>query len=188
MTITTTTRVADIGVLAKIASKYPQSAYHGFATSLQAEWQYLCRTTPGVGAHMGPVEDAIRNVMIPAILQLKPSEVTDDLRTLLSHGVKQGGINFRNPVEDADAVFASSEAASGTSVASLLDGTVLEPVTHRGQVRAASVAARKEKVTKEKAALELLKVNAPKKVIKRLKRIGQCGIWLSIPPNKLGGS
>ena len=29
--------VADIGVLAKIASKYPQSAYHGFATSLQAE-------------------------------------------------------------------------------------------------------------------------------------------------------
>ena len=30
--------VAVIGALAKIASKYPQSAYHGFATSLQAKW------------------------------------------------------------------------------------------------------------------------------------------------------
>ena len=26
------------------------------------------RRAPGAGAHMGPVEDAIRNVMIPAIL------------------------------------------------------------------------------------------------------------------------
>ena len=50
------------------------------------------------------------------------------------------------------------------------------------------VVARKEKVTKEKAAVERLKVNASKKVIKRLERIGQCGIWLSIPPNKLAGS
>ena len=103
--------MASIGVLAKIASKYPQSAYHGFVTSLQAEWQYLCRTTPGVGAHMGPVEDAIRKVMIPALLQLAPGAVSDDLRTLLSHGVKQGGINFRNPVEGADALFAASESA-----------------------------------------------------------------------------
>ena len=30
--------VDAIGVLAKIMRKYPQSAYHGFATSLQAEW------------------------------------------------------------------------------------------------------------------------------------------------------
>ena len=33
-----------------------------------------------------------------------------------------------------------------------------------------------------------MKVNAPKKVIKRLDRIGECGIWLSIVPSKLGGS
>ena len=85
--------------------------------------------------------------------------------------MKQGGINFRNPVEGADAVFASSEEASGSLVVSLLDGTSLEPVTHRGQVRAASVAARKEKVTKEKAVVEWMKVNAPKKLIKRLERI-----------------
>ena len=91
-------------------------------------------------------------------------------------------------MEGADALFASSESASGTLVASLLDGTVLEPVTHRGQVRAASVAARKEKVTMEKAAVKQMKVGAPKKLVKLLERIGQTGIWLSIVPSKLGGS
>ena len=91
-------------------------------------------------------------------------------------------------MEGADALFASSESASGTLVASLLDGTVLEPVTHRGQVRAASAAARKEKVTMEKAAVEQMKVGAPKKLVKRLERTGQTGIWLSIVPSKLGGS
>ena len=89
-------------------------------------------------------------------------------------------------MEGADAVFASSEEASGSLVASLLDGTVLDPVTHRGQVGAASVAARKEKVTKEKAAVGRMKVNAPEKLIKRLERIEQCGIWLSIPPQQIG--
>ena len=102
--------------------------------------------------------------------------------------MKQGGINFRNPVEGADAVFASSEATTASLGTSLLDGTDLEPVTHRGQVRAASVEARKEKVETQQATVERMKVNAPKKVIKRLDRIGQCGIWLSIPPNKLSGT
>ena len=48
-------------------------------------------------------------------------------------------MNIRNPVEGADRLFEASEAASGVLVASLLNGTELQPVTHRGQVRAASV-------------------------------------------------
>ena len=40
----------------------------------------------------------------------------------------------------------------------------------------------------EKAAVELMKVGAPKKLVKRLERTGQTGIWLSIVPSKLGGS
>ena len=33
--------VAGMGTLAKIAIRYPQSAYFGFMHSLQAEWQYV---------------------------------------------------------------------------------------------------------------------------------------------------
>ena len=111
--------VDAVGVIAKIAGKYPQSAYHGFATSLQAELQYLCRCTPGVGPHLAPLEDAIGMKLIPALLQQPPGWVSDDLRTLLSHGVKFGGMNIRNPVEGADCLFEASDAALGVLVASL---------------------------------------------------------------------
>ena len=128
--------VDAVGVIAKIVGKYPQSAYHGFTTSLQAEWQYLRRCTPSVGPHLTPLEDAIRMKLIPALLQQPPGWASDDLRALLSHGVKFGGMNIHNPVEGADRLFEASDAALGVLVASLLDGSELELVTHRGQVRA----------------------------------------------------
>ena len=48
-------------------------------------------------------------------------------------------MNICNPVEGADRLFEASEAASGVLVASLLDGTDLESVSHRGEVHVASV-------------------------------------------------
>ena len=115
----------------------------------------------------------MRTQLIPALLQQPPGWTSDDLRTLLSHGVKFGGMNTGNPVERADRLFEASEAASGVLVASLLDGTELQLVTHRGQVRAASVAARKEKMAREKAVVEGMKEGVPKRTVKRLERIGQ---------------
>jgi hypothetical protein len=39
--------VAGIGILAHITSRFSQTAYAGLVSSLQAEWQYLCRVVPG---------------------------------------------------------------------------------------------------------------------------------------------
>ena len=94
-------------------------------------------------------------------------------------------MNIQNPMEGANRLFEASEAASGGLVASLLNGTELPSVTHRGQVRAASVTAQKEKMEREKAVVAGMKEGAPKRTIKRLERIGHCRIWLSIAPLKL---
>ena len=71
-------------------------------------------------------------------------------------------MNIRNPVEGADTLFKASKSVSGILVASLLANTELEPVSHCGQVCAASVAARKEKLTREKAVVEPMKAGASK--------------------------
>jgi hypothetical protein len=39
--------VAGIEILARIASRFPQTAYAGLVSSLQAKWQYLCCVVPG---------------------------------------------------------------------------------------------------------------------------------------------
>ncbi|KAL7546220.1 hypothetical protein ACHAWF_009556, partial [Thalassiosira exigua] len=44
--------MAGVEALANIALQYPQSAYKGFADSLQAEWQYLCHCIPGAEAYL----------------------------------------------------------------------------------------------------------------------------------------
>jgi hypothetical protein len=44
--------VAGIGILARIASRFPQTAYAGLVSSLQAEWQYLCRVVPGAARNL----------------------------------------------------------------------------------------------------------------------------------------
>ena len=50
----------SIATLAGVALKHPQSAYAGMQKSLQQEWAFVQRVTPGVGAAFGPVEEALR--------------------------------------------------------------------------------------------------------------------------------
>ncbi len=92
--------VTGVEILARIASRFPQTAYAGLASSLQAEWQYICRDVPGAEHYLGPIETAICEKFIPALLQVSnPADNT--LRQLLSQGVKFGGLILRNPVTSA---------------------------------------------------------------------------------------
>ena len=74
-----------------IAEKHPQTAYAGFAFSLQNEWQYLQRVVADTGPYFAPLEAAIRSKFIPALLGIKSWEVDGSYRELLTQGVKQGG-------------------------------------------------------------------------------------------------
>ena len=60
--------VHDIKTLVKVAGEYLQTAYISFTCLLQSEWQYLSRAVTGVEAHLGPIEEAIRDVTIPSLL------------------------------------------------------------------------------------------------------------------------
>ena len=61
--------VFGIGKLAKVAQRFPQTAYAGLAKSLQMEWQYLQHVLPHAGPAFAPVEDALASTFLPALLQ-----------------------------------------------------------------------------------------------------------------------
>ena len=180
--------VAAVKTISMIASKYPQLAYHGFTLLIQAEWQYCCRFIPGVGTPLAPVDQAIQTHLISALIEVPQSAVTDSLRTLLSHGVKAGGLDLRNPEIGADRLFQASEEVLEVLVTSLMVNTDLDFVQHRACVHKAGTDARKEKVRKDKEKLKLMSEGASKRVKKRLDRIGECGIWISMMPHKLHGT
>jgi hypothetical protein len=181
--------VHGVKVLSRIAVQYPQAAYHGFATSLQAEWQYMSRAVPGLETHLQPIEDAIQGKFIPALMGCTVEEAARiDFRTLLTHGVKQGGLNLRNPVAAAPKLRQSSVEATAVLVKSLLEGTALDTEEHKECVREARRKNKKERVEAEKAEVQRQMAAARADVRKRLERIGECGMWITATPNNLHGT
>ena len=48
---------ADIEALAEIARIDPQLAYSGYAFGTSKRWQFVCRTTPGIGNPLKKLEE-----------------------------------------------------------------------------------------------------------------------------------
>ena len=59
----------SVCTLSGLAWRRPQTAYAGLQKSLQQEWQFLQRVTPGQGTAFPKVEDALRDDFIPALFK-----------------------------------------------------------------------------------------------------------------------
>ena len=62
---------------------------------LKIEWQYLQRTVPGVDTLMGPIEEALREKLFPALFG--GEEINTDFRKILGHSLKNGGLGIPDP-------------------------------------------------------------------------------------------
>ena len=56
-----------MAILSGVARKHPKSAYAGLKKSLQKEWEFVQRVTPGVGDSFGPVETVLKETFVPAL-------------------------------------------------------------------------------------------------------------------------
>ena len=107
----------SIATLAGVALKHPQSAYAGMQKSLQQEWAFVQRVTPGVGALFGPVEEVLREVFLPALFR----GMTEGLPTRESTRlpVNQAGMAIPDPVLTAPEKWTASCVITGHLVAAL---------------------------------------------------------------------
>ena len=99
------TWVQDIEQLTKIAKDEPQLALAGFNKALCMRWCFVQRTISGIKELFQPVEDVIREKLIPAIVGRKVSNIE---REILALPVRFGGIGLMSPVETADIEFETS--------------------------------------------------------------------------------
>ena len=59
---------------------------------LQLEWQYLQSTVPGVVTLIGPIEEALREKLLP--VPFREEEINANFHKVLSHSVKYGGLGI----------------------------------------------------------------------------------------------
>jgi hypothetical protein len=177
--------VQGIETLAKVARRYPQTAYAGLTKSLQQEWQYLQRVVPACGAAFEPVEAAIRTVFLPALLQGTEGETQRELTSL---SVRRAGLGLLNPTRTAPDCFTASEACTKLLARSLRKGQALDSNLHSRQAAVERRKTRKAREAAEETALAALTAEAPSSVKRRLVRAKETGTWLTTTPNRLNGT
>ena len=91
--------------LSIIANDEPQIAHAAFTKALCMRWSFVQRTIPGVKHLFEPLEAAIREKLIPAVVG---RTVSDLERRLLALPVRFGGIGLNNPVETAEFEYETS--------------------------------------------------------------------------------
>ena len=85
--------------LAEFALSQPQECYVAFAFGLKHCWTYFLRTLPDIKDLLEPLENAISNVLIPAITERSCSSGEWDILALPVH---HGGFGITNPCHEAN--------------------------------------------------------------------------------------
>ena len=86
--------VSLIKKLVLVAESQPQLAYFTFTRSVQCQWTYLHRVTPGCGLFFDTLESTISGQLLPAILG---SEVSVSERVMFSLPPRMGSLNVLDP-------------------------------------------------------------------------------------------
>ena len=98
--------VQDVLKLAGIAKEEPQAALSAFNIGLSQRWKYIQRTVADIGHLFQPLEDSIRNELIPALIG---RGVSDQERKLFALPYRFGGLGILVPTESAKWEYSASK-------------------------------------------------------------------------------
>jgi hypothetical protein len=101
----------QISLLAKIAKTQPHAAHASYLHGLRSKWVFLQRVMAAIGTELGPVEKAINEKLIPAILG-KASAASKLHRDLFALPGRYSGLGFDNPTNTASHHFRTSQLIS----------------------------------------------------------------------------
>ena len=59
----------SVEILSGVSQKHLQSAYSGLQKSLQQEWTFVQRVTPGIGNAFRLVETALKETFMPTLFE-----------------------------------------------------------------------------------------------------------------------
>ena len=97
---------ANLKSLAMIAETQPHTAFAALTHGLMSKWTYLSCTIPGIGPLLGPLDEDLHSVLLPALMGRPPP--SDQERTLFALPARLGGLGVGIPSIDAAREFRSS--------------------------------------------------------------------------------
>ena len=96
----------NIKSLADIAKKQPHLAYAAFIHGVQHKYTYLLRTIANISENLRPLDEAIDDILIPALFGCN---VSQEERRVFSLPVREGGLGIKKVAPAADDSYNVSE-------------------------------------------------------------------------------
>ena len=179
--------VYGIERLAMVARTRPQEAFAGLTRSLQSEWTYAQRVCPDLSDEFEPVEQALRETFLPALLG-ETGGIDNSLRELLGLSTKSAGAGIRDPRTRADAEFRASRECSEELVNALVLGKELDIAAHEAQVEWGRINAREARAEADSEIFLRLAEQLGPEAKRRMERAKHTGGWLNILPQYRNGT
>ena len=154
--------VESVRTLAGVARKHPQSAYAGLQKSIQQEWAFVQRVTPGIGDAFGPVEEEIPTAFLPEIFEGVGYGAPGRAITRLP--AKQAGLALPDPTRTAHDNWQASCVITGHLVSALRGQVPFRTADHAACLRDGRAAVWRKSVSKAMLSLEATIAGAPEVV------------------------
>ena len=150
------------------------------------KWQYLQSTVPGVGTVMDPIEDALTEAFF--LRFFGGEEVSAYLREILGHSMKRGVLCIPDLRLLAERAYRTSKADSEVIVGSLLGGSDLNYIVHKGCERRVSADWWKQREFQEIKELTRRKDQSYGAVLNRPRKSTEDGERLTSIPHGLNNT
>ena len=177
--------VNDIEQLSEIAITEPHTAYYAYINSLSRRWTYLLRTVPDISDQLNPLENAIQECLIPALVGRRISPLE---REIFSLPTKYGGMGLVNPVQAAEFEYTASKTVTQTLKQAILDQSVNFNSVNLEQIKTSrrSISSEKQRLHKNKQSEILSSEDITPSLTRALELASEKGssIWLVTNPNK----
>ena len=172
----------EVNQLATIAATHPQASYAAFTHGFINKWTYCMRTNPHLTSSLQPLEDAIRQCLIPAITGR--TAISDLDRELFSLPVRLGGLNIPNPTIISPQEYHASLKVTAPLVDIIYQQTGQLDYDTEMEQRASKSEVRKEKREAQSAIVDRLHPLLPPTLQKLMHMASEKGAssWLAALP------
>ena len=111
--------------LSNIVITQPHAAYSAFTHGLISKWTYLSRTVPDIESYMTPLEDAIRQKLLPSITGQNAFNDLD--RQLLALPGRHGGLCITDPTKQTELHHSACEKITAPLAELILNQSKIYP-------------------------------------------------------------
>jgi hypothetical protein len=172
--------------LAKVAVRYPQTAYAGLTKSLQQEMQFVQRVTSELSDEFIGVQKALQEDFIPALFgNVKVDDIPGQLACL---PIKKAGLAILDPTLTAVSGHTASEVICGHIIGAILGKKKYRSAEHKATMLAGIGAYRVRHLTANQRKLDSILKKLPPERCRTILRGEETGAWLSSSPSIVNGT